>query len=147
MRGTVNVLMTTSRELRALNRTFRGKDKATDVLSFPAQPAEARRGRFGEGRFVAGEVAISVDIARDNARRLGHPVAAEVKILALHGILHLAGFDHENDNGEMAREEMKLRQLLKLEIGLIERSQSRSRKVSARTRQRDELPPAKRRIA
>ena len=69
------------------------------------------------------ETAISADIARENAMRLGHSVAQEIKILALHGILHLAGFDHECDNGEMARKEKRLRQQLKLGIGLMERTQ------------------------
>jgi probable rRNA maturation factor len=83
---------------------------------------------------VAGEVAVSADIARDNARRLGHSVADEVKILVLHGILHLAGFDHEHDNGEMARKESRLRRQLKLEAGLIERVQPRDRSPAARRR-------------
>jgi probable rRNA maturation factor len=116
--GTVNVLVTNSRELRALNLRFRGKDKSTDVLSFPAPllgHASAKK--------VAGDLAISADIARENATRLGHSVAVEMKILVLHGILHLAGFDHEQDNGEMAREESRLRQQLKLPAGLIERTQ------------------------
>ncbi|HXM65777.1 MAG TPA: rRNA maturation RNase YbeY [Candidatus Acidoferrum sp.] len=117
LRDTVNVLLTSSRELRSLNRQFRRIDKPTDVLSFPAPRAVPRQTR----RF-AGDVAISADIARENAIRMGHSVAHEVKILALHGILHLAGFDHERDHGEMAREESRLRRNLKLEIGLIERS-------------------------
>jgi rRNA maturation RNase YbeY len=75
---------------------------------------------------VAGELAISADIARENAIRLGHSVAEETRILVLHGILHLAGFDHEHDNGEMAHEETRLRQLLKLEMGLIERTETRA---------------------
>jgi probable rRNA maturation factor len=117
LRDTVNVLVTSSGELRSLNRQFRKIDKPTDVLSFPA-PRTVQRWT----RRVAGDVAISVDIARENAIRMGHSVADEVKILALHGILHLAGFDHERDHGEMAREESRLRRNLKLEIGLIERS-------------------------
>ena len=117
LRDTVNVLVTSSRELRCLNRQFRKIDKPTDVLSFPAPSAVPR-----QTRRVAGDVAISADIARENAIRLGHSVAEEVKILVLHGILHLAGFDHERDHGEMAREESRLRRSLKLEIGLIERS-------------------------
>jgi probable rRNA maturation factor len=116
LRDTVNVLVTNNSELRALNRRFRGADKATDVLSFPAPAQE-----LSKMRRSAGEVAISADIARDNARRMGHTAANEVKILALHGILHLAGFDHEHDDGEMARKEKRLRQQLKLEAGLIER--------------------------
>jgi len=118
LRGTVNILVTTSSELRSLNSRFRGKDKPTDVLSFPAPILAPTRTKQ-----VAGDLAISADIARENARRLGHSLAAEIKILALHGILHLAGFDHEQDNGEMARKETRLRQRLKLESGLIERTQ------------------------
>jgi probable rRNA maturation factor len=116
LRGLVNVLVTSSAELQSLNRRFRGFDKATDVLSFPALPA-AR-----QARRVAGEVAISADIARENAVRLQHSVADEVKILVLHGILHLAGLDHERDNGQMARKERRLRRQLNLEAGLIERT-------------------------
>ncbi len=67
---------------------------------------------------LSGELAISADIARENAAHIGHSVAAEIKILVLHGILHLAGFDHEIDNGEMARREKHLRRQLKLEAGL-----------------------------
>ena len=118
LRDPVNVLVTSSSELRSLNRRFRGADKPTDVLSFASPP-----GNHSKARRIAGEVAISADIARDNARRLGHSVQDEVKILVLHGILHLAGFDHDHDHGEMAREESRLRQRLKLEPGLIERVQ------------------------
>ena len=124
----VNVLVTNSSELRALNRRFRRADKATDVLSFRAQ--EVERGKVG---LLAGDVAISADIARENAERLGHSVGDEVKILSLHGILHLAGFDHERDNGEMARKESRLRRQLKLETALIERAQPQAGKVSTRT--------------
>jgi probable rRNA maturation factor len=70
---------------------------------------------------LAGEIAISADVARQNSARLKHSVGEEVKILALHGILHLAGFDHERDNGEMARKEATLRRSLKLPAALIER--------------------------
>jgi probable rRNA maturation factor len=117
VRGTVNVLITGSKELRSLNWKFRRKDKATDVLSFPAVPGS----RIGSKAF-AGELAISADIARENAIRLGHSLADELKILTLHGILHLAGFDHERDQGQMARKENLLRRQLKLQVGLIERS-------------------------
>lgn len=128
LRNTVNVLVTSSAELRSLNHRFRGADKATDVLSFPAPQVS----RHAKG--IAGEVAISADIARENARRLGHSVADEVKILALHGILHLAGFDHERDNGEMARKESRLRRQLKLEGSLIERARACGRPPVARRR-------------
>ncbi len=119
LKGTVNVLVTGGGEVRALNRKFRGKNITTDVLSFPASSAGAR----GAGR-LAGEIAISAEIAARNADQLGHSAADEVKILTLHGILHLAGFDHERDNGEMARREIRLRQQLRLPVGLIERALS-----------------------
>lgn len=121
LRGTVNLLVTSSAELRSLNRQFRGADKATDVLSF-ASPAIAGE----KSKPVAGEIAISADIARENSERFGHSVANEVKILALHGMLHLAGYDHERDQGQMARKEAQLRRQLRLETALIERSSSPS---------------------
>jgi probable rRNA maturation factor len=96
-----------------LNGRFRKKDAATDVLSFPAAP--------NPGTKMAGDIAISAEIAVRNAKRAGHSEVEEIKILALHGILHLAGFDHERDNGEMAREEARLRNALRLPTGLIER--------------------------
>jgi probable rRNA maturation factor len=129
LRDPVNVLVTSSFELRALNQRFRGADKATDVLSFPSPHVVQSKARP-----LAGEVAVSAEIARENAQRLGHSVANEVKILVLHGMLHLAGFDHERDNGEMARKESRLRRQLKLEVGLIERMQPRNRVTAARRR-------------
>lgn len=142
LRDTVNVLVTNSPELRSLNRRFRGADKPTDVLSFPS-PLVGRR----KAKRVAGEVAISAEIARENARCLGHSVADEVKILALHGILHLAGFDHERDNGEMARKESRLRLQLKLGVGLIERAQPGADKGVTRKERIDRPPGARRRTA
>lgn len=114
LHGVSNILVTTSRELRALNRRFRGKDQPTDVLSFSPEP--------GFGDTFAGDIAISAEIARQNARSLGHSDAQEIKILVLHGVLHLAGYDHENDNGVMAAKEAKLRRTLGLPVGLIERT-------------------------
>jgi probable rRNA maturation factor len=114
----VNVLVTSSAAMRALNRQFRNQNKATDVLSFPSSFSSLdSRKRPGP----AGEIAVSADIALQNALRLGHPVAQEIKILVLHGILHLAGFDHERDNGEMARKEATCRRALKLPAALTER--------------------------
>lgn len=124
--GKVSVLVTGSRELRSLNRKFRGKDKPTDVLSFPALPQAV------DG--LAGDVAISAEIAASNARRLGHDPADEIKILLLHGVLHLAGYDHEHDHGEMARKEQQLRQALGLPIGLIERTGDKNRCLPRRLR-------------
>jgi probable rRNA maturation factor len=114
LRGTVNVLITNSRELHALNRRFRGKDRPTDVLSFPPISSLPRD--------FAGDIAISADIAARNARALGHPLSAELRVLTLHGLLHLAGYDHERDNGLMARREVDLRRKLGLPAGLMERS-------------------------
>jgi len=120
LKGRVSVLVTSSATVRSLNRQFRGLNRATDVLSFPSLPVPPARAKRPA---PAGEIAISGEVAAQNAACLGHRVAEEVKILALHGILHLAGFDHERDNGEMARKEMKLRQQLKLPVALIERMQ------------------------
>jgi probable rRNA maturation factor len=119
LRGVVNVLVTGSLELQALNRRFRGKNKPTDVLSFVPDPFVSWAGTWNG---LAGDIAISAEIARQNARRLGHSAAQEVKILALHGVLHLAGYDHEKDGGAMARKEAALRQSLGLPAGLIERN-------------------------
>jgi probable rRNA maturation factor len=112
LKGTVNILVTNSSELRKLNRRFRGKDKPTDVLSFPPNPD------FADG--LAGDIAISADIAKRSARHLGHSAAQEIRILALHGVLHLAGYDHEHDRGKMALTEANLRRTLGLPDGLIE---------------------------
>src|SRR5580698_3079891 len=120
--GAVDVLLDGSPDLRALNRRFRGKNQATDVLSFPA--GDGPRNGF------AGDIAISVDIAKQNARRLGHTAADEIKILCLHGLLHLAGFDHERDQGQMARKELNLRRRLGLVSGLTERNSGRSTRPS-----------------
>ena len=113
LRGAVSVLVTSDRELQGLNRRFRGKNKPTDVLSFPAMP--------GLMRGFAGDVAISAEIAARNARRLGHTAGEEIRILVLHAVLHLAGYDHELDDGEMERKEKHLRKTLGLPVGLIER--------------------------
>lgn len=108
------MLVTSSREMRRLNQRFRQNDTPTDVLSFPAISAG--------GNGFAGDIAISADIAAENAQRLGHSAAAEIKILALHGVLHLAGYDHERDHGRMAGKEARLRRILALPVALIERN-------------------------
>jgi len=107
--------------MRRLNRQFRGKNKATDVLSFPAFAHVSKIGRHVAPE-VVGDIAISVDTAREQAAGMGHALAVEIKVLMLHGLLHLAGYDHETDGGEMARREEKLRESLRLPHGLIERS-------------------------
>ena len=112
--GEVNVLITSNAEMCRLNRQFRGKSKPTDVLSFPA----SQNGR----QKITGDIAISTQIARATAESLGHSLEIELKILLLHGLLHLAGHDHEADNGKMAQLEQQLRAELGLPIGLIERT-------------------------
>ncbi len=116
LRGSVTVLVTSSQELRGLNHRFRGKDKPTDVLSFPPEQLAARG--------FAGDIAISAEMAAQNARRLGHSPAEEIKILTLHGVLHLSGYDHETDTGKMGRKERQLRAQLGLPVALIERSEA-----------------------
>ena len=118
LQGEVSISITSSREMQALNRRFRHKNKPTDVLSFPSQT-----------KGMAGDIAISLEIAAGNAEALGHSLANEVKILILHGLLHLAGYDHEIDDGEMRAREAELRREFKLPVGLIERSHASSIKV------------------
>ena len=115
LKGLVDVLLTSNAEMKLLNRRFRGKDKPTDVLSFPVANDDPRRD-------FAGDIAISAEIAAQNARLLGHSPAEEVKILILHGMLHLKGYDHERDRGQMARRENQLRGHFRLPVGLIDRA-------------------------
>jgi probable rRNA maturation factor len=114
LRGEVSVLLTTDKAIRRLNRDFRGKDKPTDVLSFPAEAGFV-------DELIAGDLAISTETALKQARAEGHALTCELKVLLLHGLLHLAGYDHEADTGQMARRERKLREKLRLPLGLIER--------------------------
>lgn len=111
--GEVDVLLTTDATIKRLNRDFRGKNKATDVLSFPT-PDEI----FEQH---SGDLAISLDTAARQARSFGHSLGEEVRVLMLHGLLHLSGMDHEVDRGEMAAREAELRVELKLPATLIER--------------------------
>ncbi len=121
VRGTISVLLTGDERIRELNRLFRKKNIATDVLSFPAiaWDTEAVNGHRSRS---AGDLAISLDTAARQAEAFGHSLATEVKVLILHGALHLAGYDHEADSGQMARLERKLRKEFGLPAGLIQRS-------------------------
>jgi probable rRNA maturation factor len=112
-----DTLITGDAELRKLNREFRGKDYATDVLSFPAVGGQGSPTHIGD-------LAISVARARAQAKQYGHTVEQEIRILILHGLLHLLGMDHERDGGRMARAEKRWRRELGLPDGLIERVQS-----------------------
>jgi probable rRNA maturation factor len=126
--GQVTVLLTTDATIRDLNRRFRGKDEATDVLSFPAKPLQHTK----PAERVAGDVAISVEMARKQAAEQGHALGVELRVLILHGLLHLAGYDHETDAGRMQRREQQLRAKLGLPEGLIERAGA----VRTKTRRR-----------
>jgi probable rRNA maturation factor len=127
VRGQVDVLLANDPTLRHLNKTFRGKNKPTDVLSFPAPTAFAAK--------HAGDLAISLETAARQAATHGHPLPDEIKILMLHGLLHLSGEDHETDNGEMAAREATLRRQLRLPTTLIERTTaSPSKKPSSTTK-------------
>jgi probable rRNA maturation factor len=110
-RGTMTVAIVSDARVRALNRKFRKKDKATDVLSFPSEEPD-----------YIGDVVISSGVAARQARAAGHSLATELRVLALHGLLHLLGYDHERDDGQMARLERRLRRQGGLHEGLIERA-------------------------
>ena len=138
VKGEVDILISSNKRLRDLNRRFRRKDKATDVLSFP--------------RPSGGDIAISAQIALENAQRYGHTLASELKILVLHGMLHLAGYDHESDNGRMAHAESRLRSQLKLPASLIDRTHasgksSLTKAVAAKHVKHSDKPSAAKRAA
>jgi probable rRNA maturation factor len=111
-------LLTDDETLRRLNLEFRGKDEPTDVLSFPS---ESPVGSLGD-------IAISVDRAREQAAGYGHEIGTELRVLLLHGVLHLLGYDHETDHGAMRRLETKWRKQLDLPTGLIERASAPRRR-------------------
>lgn len=124
-----NVCLVNDREIRRLNTLFRGKERATDVLSFPWEGRQRRaRSRTNRGRTRRrqtgsgpdaraklefrnhlGDIVISVETAKRNARQEGHSTLNEIRWLILHGLLHLLGYDHESDQGEMIRLELALR--------------------------------------
>jgi probable rRNA maturation factor len=110
-RGAMTVAIVSNARVRALNRQYRKKDTATDVLSFPS-----------DERGILGDVVIASGVAARQARQAGHSLATELRVLALHGLLHLLGYDHERDDGRMARLERRLRKRGGLREGLIERA-------------------------
>jgi len=113
-RSAVTVAVVSDARVRALNRSYRGKDSATDVLSFTSGH-QSRLDAF------LGDIVIARGVARRQAREAGHDECTEWRVLALHGLLHLLGYDHETDNGTMARVEARLRRKGGLPAGLIER--------------------------
>ena len=133
-RGEVAIALVTDAKMRRLNRHHRGVDRATDVLSFPADASNSAgrrpgatyreyvgRGGLGRGTFL-GDIAIATGLARRQAREHGHSIAVELRVLALHGLLHLLGYDHDDDRGEMRRLEERLRARAGLPRGLIARA-------------------------
>jgi probable rRNA maturation factor len=135
-RGAVNIAVVSDSQVRALNRRYRGIDRATDVLSFPAEKAPPRRSQRTQRvnpvltsassvssvvESFLGDIVIARGVARRQARSAGHAEETELRVLALHGLLHLLGYDHERDNGAMARLERRLRRKGGLHEGLIER--------------------------
>lgn len=114
-RASFGVCLLSDRGIRRYNKRFRRQDRATDVLAFPAGA------RGTEDKSYLGDILISVETARRNAPRYGLRLEEEIKILALHGLLHLLGYDHENDAGRMAREERRWCSRLALSRGLIQR--------------------------
>jgi probable rRNA maturation factor len=120
-RGVVTVAIVPDALMRKLNRDYRRKDRATDVLSFPPDGPLGPR-RAGRERRFLGDLAIARGVAARQARELGHSLRLELRILALHGLLHLLGYDHETDRGEMGRLEERLRQRARLPAGLIGRN-------------------------
>jgi probable rRNA maturation factor len=106
----MTVAVASDARVRALNRRFRREDTTTDVLSFPSDEAG-----------YLGDVVISLGVAARQARAAGHSIDTELRVLALHGLLHLLGYDHERDDGQMARLERRLRRMGGLREGLIER--------------------------
>jgi len=123
VRGLVSVALVGDRRVRRLNRKYRGIDRPTDVLSFPAGPSACgcRRTRTLLPNSFFGDIVIARGVARRQARAAGHSEATELRVLALHGLLHLLGYDHERDSGTMAQVERRLRLKGGLREGLIER--------------------------
>ncbi|MCX6544214.1 MAG: rRNA maturation RNase YbeY [Acidobacteria bacterium] len=141
VQGEVSVALVSDARIRTLNRTYRGLDYATDVLSFPVAETGAGRGGSAAGRRTVaaqaagahevvapldapllGDIVIAIGVAKRQAAAAGHPLGTELRVLALHGLLHLIGYDHERDHGEMAALERRLRLGGGLRTGLIERA-------------------------
>lgn len=135
LNGELSVLLADDKQLRQLNKQFRGKNTPTDVLSFPA-PEEMSG--------LAGDLAISIDTAAKQAAEFGHSLNDELRILLLHGVLHLAGYDHEADNGEMAARELELRTKLGLSTNLIDRAHNTPAKIARKPAASRKPAPRKR---
>jgi probable rRNA maturation factor len=121
----MTVAVVADARVRALNRRYRSKDRVTDVLSFAAE----ERGELGD-------VVIAAGVAARQARQAVHSLSVELRVLALHGLLHLLGYDHEHDDGRMARLERRLRRKGGLVEGLIERGLVDRNRIAGRTGKR-----------
>jgi probable rRNA maturation factor len=123
-RGEVAIALVSDARMRMLNRSYRGRDYATDVLSFAAAPDADPAPRTPHP--ALGDLVIATGVARRQAREAGHSDQTELRVLALHGLLHLLGYDHESsdDNGRMKRTESRLRKKGGLRVGLIERTRT-----------------------
>lgn len=122
--GLVTIALVSDREMTRLNGAFRGKPEATDVLSFPDEASTPVR-KLQISRYL-GDIAIARGVAARQARREGHALRTELRVLALHGLLHLLGYDHEQDHGEMRVLEERLRRRAGLPAGLIARAPGRT---------------------
>ena len=131
-RGDVTVALVSDGRMRSLNRSFRGKDFATDVLSFAIARDEASDAAARQ----LGDVVIAVGVARRQAIEARHALGTELRVLALHGLLHLLGYDHDTDAGRMARVEARLRRRAGLREGLIGRAERVGRKRPSATPRR-----------
>jgi probable rRNA maturation factor len=160
--GTVNIAMVSDATVRELNRRYRGVDHATDVLSFPVGPvlhpapspqppasrfrSRSNQASYGEARQSAegaaaaspllGDIVIARGVARRQAREAHHSEGIELRVLALHGLLHLIGYDHEHDDGRMRRVEERLRRRGRLREGLLERAGASGATMRRRARNR-----------
>lgn len=139
-RGEVAIALATDAHVRALNRRYRRKDRPTDVLSFPAATNDMSRipdpgPRMPDAVPLLGDIVIATGVAKRQARDAGHSYETELRVLALHGLLHLLGYDHDSpdDRGRMARLEARLRREGGLREGLLERGAER-------------LPPSRERL-
>jgi probable rRNA maturation factor len=136
LRGEVAIALVSDAHIRKLNRQYRGKDAVTDVLSFAPEPDLGTGRRRAPDREPAnprtanprhfGDIVIATGVATRQAREIGHACGTELRVLALHGFLHLLGYDHDapDDQGRMARAEARLRRRGGLPAGLIARARA-----------------------
>jgi probable rRNA maturation factor len=133
-RGIVTIALVSDADMRLLNRRYRRKNRATDVLSFPAAagrstaPRRRRASGLPAEDGLLGDIVIARGVAAAQARSTGHTLDAELRILALHGLLHLLGYDHHRDSGQMRRLEARLLARGGLPPGLIERARAKDRR-------------------